>query len=156
MKPRITNEGKASDGGNIGSYSTTPIYVSKDQTPKSFGRPLGKEFKGKRRSKFASGKHQGQDHKSRYFEGGYKQFKTAIGRNILGTVNLSLTGQMMNSLALFPTSKGWGLGWQNVEFSDRAQMFERKYGKPIFSLSPRERKAVIKEIKRLVHNAFSR
>lgn len=32
IKNRIANEGKNSDGGNIGNYSTTPIYV----TPKQF------------------------------------------------------------------------------------------------------------------------
>ena len=40
----------------------------------------------------------GKDHTSRYFPGGYNQYKTVIGRNQLGSVNLSLAGRLNNQL----------------------------------------------------------
>jgi hypothetical protein len=155
MKPRIMGHGQAADGGLIGSYSTKPIYVSLSQSPRKFN-PLGKEFKGKRRNTFKSGKRAGQKHRSGYFSGGYGMFKSAIGRNQLGTVNLTLTGQFMNALSLMQTADGWGLGWHSVKMADRARDFEKKYHKSIFGLSPRERKRVISEMKRLITDAFYR
>ena len=153
LKDRIVDLGRSTDGGSIGSYSEKPIYISKDATPKSFGRPLGKRYKGKRRSKFKS---TGKDHKSRYFSGGYKEFKSAIGRNSLGRVNLSLTGNMMNSLILQKTSSGWGIGWLSANYARRAAHFENKYGKRIFYLSSKEKKAAINSVSISLKNVFNR
>ena len=41
VKTRIHQQGKASDGGDIGKYSTTPIYVSVKENP---GKSFGHEF----------------------------------------------------------------------------------------------------------------
>ena len=86
LRSRIHQQGKAADGGDIGQYSTKPLYVSvKNNVGRSFGAPLGKPNKnGKRFSKFASGKKEGQPHTSRYFERGYEGYKNAIGRNTIG------------------------------------------------------------------------
>lgn len=122
---RIHSEGKNSANATIGEYSTKPIYVSvNNNVGRSFGRPIGKTG----RSKFESGKKKGQDHKSRYFAGGYKEYKTAIGRNRLGTVNLSLSGQLANQFSVIATSNGYGLGWNNTEMFERAGHLEKKYG----------------------------
>lgn len=141
MNHRIVNRGVATGGEKIGTYSKKPIYVSaKKNVGKSFGRPLGKFYNGKRRSVFASGARAGEDHASRYFADGYFEYKTTIGRNKIGSVNLQLSGQMMNEMSVFPTSKGWGIGWSNKKLLERARFFEsgEKYGRKIFGASSRE------------------
>jgi len=156
MRRRIRVEGLATNGGKIGNYSTRPGYFAQGEVGSSFGRPLGKFYKGKRRSKFAGGKKKGQDHKTRYFEKGYGQFKTAIGRNTLGSVNLSLSGNMLDQMNVFNTGIGWGIGWTSDELADRAIGFEKKYKKSIFGMSQRERKLAVGTIKRMLGNAFNR
>lgn len=134
---RVFEKGEATDKGDIGSYSTKPMYVSITANPgRSFGRPIGKTGK----SKFTTGKKAGEDHKSRYFERGYDQFKTTIGRNQLGKVNLSLSGQFARQMTVIPTSKGYGIGWTNSEMFKRAGYFTQKYNKKIWLLNEDETK----------------
>lgn len=147
IQERIHEKGQASDGGDIGGYSTEPIYVSaKNNVGRSFGRPIGKTGK----SKFKSG----EDHKSRYFAGGYNEYKTTIGRNEIGKVNLSLSGQMNSQLTVMETANGYGIGWPNAEMKSRAIHFEKKYGKKIWSLSKKELEHTISEAKKMVSDAL--
>lgn len=156
MRERIQQKGKSADGGDIGTYSTNPIYVSIDQMVGRKLPPAGKLFKGKRRKVFAGGKKAGQPHTSRYFGGGYEGYKTAIGRNMLGKVNLTLSGQLMNQMRIFPTSKGWGTGWTNSQLSERAYGFHDKYGKIIFGASSAERRRATKLAAKLTADAISK
>lgn len=135
VQTRIHKQGKASDGSAIGEYSTKPLYVSISHPGKSFGDPTGKTGK----SVFSSGEKKGQQHTSKYFDGGYEEFKTEIGRNKIGSVNLSLSGQLNNQLAVTATASGFGLGWPNDEMLNRANALEAKYGKRIWALSPEEK-----------------
>ena len=136
VKTRIHEQGKAADGGLIGSYSRKPMYVSVKANPgKSMGRPIGKTG----RSKFKGGEKAGQDHTSRYFADGYSGYKTAIGRNELGSVNLSLSGQQNSQFTVIDTANGIGLGWPNTEMFKRALAQEKKYGKQIYALTKQER-----------------
>lgn len=156
MRDRIQNRGGATTG-EIGSYSTKPIYVPTDEMPKKL-KPEGKPFKGKRRSFFKSGKRKGKPHSSRYFEKGYEGYKTAIGRNTLGKVNLTLTGQFFNQMQIFPTSKGWGIGWSSSAMLERARGFEssKGFGKKIFFPTRTEREKAVRLAKKLTQNAVSR
>lgn len=152
VKARIHQQGKASDGSDIGKYSTEPIYVSEKENPgKSFGRPIGKTG----RSKFASGEKAGQDHASRFFPGGYNEYKTKIGRNQLGKVNLSLSGQLDTQFTLVATAMGYGLGWANDEMFERAGHLEKKYGKKIWALTEEEAQAARNTAEILLKDAFS-
>lgn len=148
MTIRIHSEGKNANDSDIGQYSTTPMYVSISSNPgRSFGRPIGKTGK----SKFAS---TGLDHTSRYFSDGYSGFKTAIGRNQLGKVNLSLSGQLSNQFHVIAKSEGYGLGWSNDEMIQRAGYLQEKYGK-VWSLTETE-KTLTKEIaQRHLNSAFN-
>jgi len=145
MRDRIQNRGKASDGSDIGKYSTKPTYISIDQMDGRKLKPEGKEFKGKRRSTFASGKKKGKPHSSRYFEDGYEQYKTEAGRNTLGKVNLTFTGQFFNQMQLLPVPQGWGVGWSGAELLARAKKFEssKMYGKDIFEPTKQERERAV-------------
>lgn len=152
MRFRIQNQQTATNGSIIGQYSTKPLYVSLKDSPggSSLGRPLGKPVNGKRSSKFKSGK----DHTSRYFGRGYKQYKERLYPGLKG-VNLTLTGTMMNQMTVLKTEDGWGIGWANVEFADRARYFEnKKYNKRIFGASRKERLIAVRTAKRLINNAL--
>ena len=59
MRERIQQKGQSADGGDIGTYSTTPIYVAIDQMVGRKLQPAGKNFNGKRRKVFARGKKAG-------------------------------------------------------------------------------------------------
>lgn len=131
VRSRIHQDGLASDGNKIGDYSTSPIYISASANPgRSFAPNTGKTG----RDRFADGR----PHKSKYFSGGYSQFKTEIGRNELGSVNLSLSGQLDNQLQLIETNSGYGYGWQDTEKLERAEALESKYSKEIWMLTDSE------------------
>jgi len=142
---RIFEKGKSGDGGKIGEYSTDPIYVNPKTSTRQF--PTG----GKNG---ATKKKNNAPYKTKFFAGGYNEYKTAIGRNQLGTVNLSLTGQMNNQLTVMPTEKGFGLGWANEDLYKRALHFEQKYQKQIFSLTSEEKETAIDITQNEVINAI--
>jgi hypothetical protein len=159
MKTRIHEQGLATDGTSIGKYSKKPIYVSITGNPgsaKAFGTPTGKpNAMGIAEAVFQHGPKKGQAHKSKYFPGGYDEFKTAIGRNELGSVNLSLSGQLNSQLKIIPTETGEGYGWDNKKQLDIALAMERKYGKKIWGLSEEEEKLVGDIVKEFISDAFS-
>jgi len=152
VRERIHSKGLSADNSSIGQYSRKPIYVSLKSNVgnnKSFGQPAGKNGN----TTFSSGK----KHKAKYFGEGYSQFKTAIGRNQLGSVNLTLSGTMQNQLAVLPKSGGYGLGFQNAELLKRALFFEqKKYKKQIWALSIDEKELLKQIIKVEVKNAILR
>lgn len=79
---RIFEDGENSAGSKIGTYnSTTPIYVSLEQAPRSVNK------KGKT----------GKPIKSGYYAS-YKAFRSAMGRES-NFVNLRLVGELQNDLA---------------------------------------------------------
>jgi hypothetical protein len=166
VKTRIHEEGKAADNTSIGVYSTRPLYVSLSASPLKFtarGKNSDATFKVKKSSltskKVSSEKvgvlKNGKIRKSGYFEQGYKQFKTEIGRNELGTVNLSLTGQLNAQLTVQPTSRGYGYGWPDEEKLKRAKALERKYKKKVWALTEDETQTVIQISENYVKNALS-
>lgn len=131
MSRRIHSEGKNSNGSDIGSYSIKPMYVSLRAVPKPKGVGRGKNGQ----TKFANGK----PHASKYYAGGYSDYKTDVGRNKLGKVNLSLTGQLSNQFSVIATTNGYGLGWANTEMYDRSQALTKKYGQ-VWNLTESEAK----------------
>ena len=124
IKQRIHEKGLDGNNTKIGQYSTEPIYVNPKNSPRKFS-PQGKHGDTKFRS--------GEPHQTRYFEDGYKGFKTFIGRNLLGSVNLSLTGGLSNQTVVIPTDKGYGIGFSNDENLQRAKALEKKYQKAIWT-----------------------
>jgi hypothetical protein len=143
-RARIHERGQAADGSAIGAYSTTPMYVSAaDAKAPNPGDPIGKTGK----TVFANG----NPHKSRYFAGGYNEYKTAIGLNAAGSVNLTLTGEMRDTYEVIKTADGYGLGWDDDELSKRAAALEDRYGKKIWTLTADERKALIDTVTDKLH-----
>ena len=72
QKKRIFQDGKASNESKIGTYSTTPISISKKSQAKNTGKT--------------------------YFKGGYRQYKSLTGKGS-SFVNLRNTDQMMMDLS---------------------------------------------------------
>ena len=146
---RVNERGEAADNSDIGQYSTKPLYVNPNNSPRSFdtiGKNAQRGATGrlkKGQKKFANGK----ERKTRYFPDGYKGFKTLIGRNQINKVNLFLTGNMRDSFALIETERGWGLGWLNERTTVIANAMEVKYQKRIFSdISPEEKRLLVASI----------
>lgn len=112
QKKRIFQQGKDSSGGKIGSYSTTPISISK----KNQARQTGKT----------------------YFKGGYRQYKSLIGKGA-STVNLRNTDQMMMDLGTTVVARGkYGIGFSNPFNADKADWNEERYDKEIFNTTNQE------------------
>ena len=107
-KPRIFEKGLDGSGQKIGTYSTTPISISKKNQARNTGKT--------------------------YFKGGYNEYKKDIGRNP-GYVNLRNTDQMMGDYGMVG-SKAYG--FQNSVNADKSIWMEEKYQKDIFVLSDRE------------------
>ena len=133
MIGRVADEGLAADGTKIGKYSTEPIYVSGTATPPPKA-PLNGKYE---QSEFANGK----PHKSKYYAQGYSQYKTDTGRNLLGSVNLSLTRNMLTDFSLnnnfsdapIKTSRGWGLGFRQSDNKKKLDGNEKRFNKAILS-----------------------
>ena len=133
-RERIHTRGQAGDGSAIGAYSTAPMYVSMSRVP------APADAVGKRgTATFANGK----PHRSHYYAGGYNDYKTAIGLNTSGSVNLTLTGEMRDSYQVIKTADGYGLGWDDAEIAQRAEVLESKYGKKIWTLTEKELQSLV-------------
>lgn len=92
MGQRIFDEGRKTDGSEIGSqYSTTPIYVNPEKLTvrKNIGSKEGKT--GERI--FKSGTKKGQPHKTKYLAGGYEELREKVGRQT-NYVDLRLSGEL--------------------------------------------------------------
>lgn len=87
---RIFNKGTAGNGADLGKYKTTPTYISLSQMPRKKS-PKGKFGK----AKFKNGK----KHKSKYYAGGYAEFKVDMGKGNGGVINLWLTGKFRKGFA---------------------------------------------------------
>lgn len=168
VKTRIHEQGKAVDGSDIGRYNTSnPLYVNPDNSPLSF-TPLGKnQTSAKLKSGFGrfsvkthkevkvSVKENDKERKTKYF-GSYSDFKSFIGRNELGKVNLFLFGGLSSQLKVLDLPNGkFGLGWvpgeavegnkgkSKFSFYGRAMALETKYGKKIWGINGNEKQLVI-------------
>lgn len=168
---RIFMEGKDSADSSIGKYSTKPIYINPKNSPKKFATGgKGKEKTRIRKTYIAVGESSGyvertkekyisiskskfkngNPRKSRYFPGGYKEFRDKIGRETR-FVNLSLTGDLQSDFANAGTISTTLKSVKPIKISSleyvtalkrginkekRAGM-EKKYG-PIFQLTNEE------------------
>jgi hypothetical protein len=137
-RDRIHVRGIASDGTDIGQYSSTPIYVNPQNSPSAF-QPMGKTG----RTVFAS---TGQQHVTRYFDQGYREFRQAAGLSA-DKVVLTLRGDLRDQLTVIKTSNGYSLGWTDESLYDLSQMLEKKYAKPIWTPTAGERYLAVEGIR---------
>ena len=114
MKRRIHNEGKDSDGNDIGTYS--PSYLKY--------RQVG--YKG---TVYTKGPNKGESR-------GEKNKKP--NRTSDPKVVLSLTRQMESDMNIFRIQNGWAIGYQTDLSFDKSQWNEHTYGKKIFDATQKE------------------
>ncbi len=140
MQTRIFEEGKDSNGNDIGQYSTKPIYVPSPY-PQVNNSGLKKVGKNGRKTK-----------KTSYLKGGYKEFRQKAGRKT-NRVNLDLTGgtRLAMNVGIFQSKKA--IGFTTPLAVEIAEGNEGRYKKRIFKLTVKEReifnKAVAREIRRI-------
>jgi hypothetical protein len=112
QKKRIFVEGQDATNAKIGQYSTNPISISKKNQSRNTGKT--------------------------YFEGGYAEYKKAIGKND-GYVNLRNTDQMFFDYQMFDLgNSSYGIGFSNDFNFNKSEWMEKKYAKKIFALTPPE------------------
>lgn len=149
---RIFIKGEAVDDSSIGAYSTVPLYVNPNNSPKKFP-PKGKY--GDR--KFADG----SPHKTGYFEG-YGEFKKAIGRKD-NPVNLTLSAELLKNYSNAETAGGARPIKINQHYyviklrelnAKKLRGNEKRFGKKISGISKSERKIFINIITKELTNAF--
>lgn len=112
QKDRIFTKGNATDGSKIGTYGTKPISISRSRQARQTGKT--------------------------YFRGGYREYKSLIGKEA-SFVNLQDTGQMMMDLGTTVLGRGEvGIGFSNQFNADKSNWAQDKYNKEIFSTSDSE------------------
>jgi hypothetical protein len=141
---RVFNDGKATQGGFIGSYSTKPLAVGR----KSFTRQSSwnQVFAAK---KYAWTTIRGKKTKAgkpvrlKVLPGGYKQLRSIQGKDV-STVNLDYSGKLKGSMIVEAIPFGYVVGFLPYG-AKLSQYQEQKWNKPIFYPSKYE-KAVITKI----------
>lgn len=143
-KNRIINEGKNSEGSDIGQYSRKAGYYS----PRSFVNKGS--FKG-------IGKNGGTPRKTMYLANGYYQFRSIQGREV-NKVNVNLSGDTMNryQLSVQPSVIIYGMTTQKA--SDIRRGNERRFGNKIYASTKQEldnyNKDVAKELAEITTAIF--
>lgn len=138
MKARI-KKGISINGQPFNKYSKKPLYVSaKSGIIKATGATWGKEYgRPKRRRKtFESGKKKGQVHASRFFAGGYREFREKSGRS-LNSNRLTWSGKMLMNLSInMYGTKGVALMFSRDEENAKALGNQERYN--FFGLTVKE------------------
>ena len=135
---RIFDEGKKTDGSQIGTYSTKPTYIDPAKSPVKFAG------KGKNGAKT----------KTKYFQGGYKQFRGEIGRQN-AKVDLALSNAMRLEFSNNVTSENGNWVYSIDVNRHKAKGAENKYG-VIFKLSDQERADHAKRVELLANRWLNR
>lgn len=124
IKNRVINEGKNSNGGKIGTYSTKPTYYRRDQfVKKGAFKGQGKNGSGKKKD--------GTPRRSMYLQNGYAQLRQIQGRES-SFVNAEYSGDTMLALQLVRNGDIVQLGFVRQKAAVIRKALERRYG-PFFS-----------------------
>jgi hypothetical protein len=152
LHKRIHEEGKASDGSQIGKYSNPYMKVRTGNYPNNLvtkGKNKGKNNERKA-GVFTKGNNKGQP-------------RPKFNRSQDNKVIISLTKKLELSYVVKATDDGYGIGFIDASVSianyenslsswDKSQYVEATYGKPIFDASKEEEDTVIntyhEEVKR--------
>jgi hypothetical protein len=132
-KRRIFTDGLATDGSQIGQYSTKPFYQNPNKlTGVAVGgvTPLGKNgldiFKN------------GRKKKTRYLSTGYKELRDLTGRQS-DFVDLNFSGSTEGSIQVGESAGEVVIGFINEKSAEIMQGQEERFGKEIIAVSDEER-----------------
>ena len=116
MKNRIQQDGKKSDGSQIGQYGQKTIT----------GGFFGKKFGDLATKKQFNARMKSHGDTNEFY--GYKDFRQSLGRQV-AFVDLTLTGDMMRDLKPGPTGpNSYGIGFLSSEQHKIAQYNEKHFG----------------------------
>lgn len=133
MKWRIFNEGRASDGAMIGSYSTKPMAVSPGwASKKAYRRLFGSKKKRRGYQWFTKNKK-----RLAVLPGGYKQYREAHGLQT-AYVDLMFKGDLFRSIQRGKSGGHNVLGFTLKTSLAKAEGNEARFKKKIFDLSVQE------------------
>ena len=128
-KMRIFGKGEATDGSDIGSYSTKPAYFNPNDFPKRF-TPEGKDGD--------KGPIGDKPRKTKYFEDGYSGVRKETGRRN-DKVDLRMTGTLEQSYQAEREGNSVVYGFVFKLSGKKAEGAEERFDKPIFEVSKKER-----------------
>lgn len=146
---RIFREGKDSNGGKIGDYSTDEIWIKipysgvNNSRLKKKGKPKGKDKKAK------------ETKSTMYFNGGYADFRKKVGRQN-STVDLNLSGELARNVIVAKKSDSIVIGISTYENAKKANSLEEKYKKNIFSLTNEEKSLFLRIVNREIEELLNK
>jgi hypothetical protein len=142
FRKRIHQEGKASDGSEIGRYSAGYMKVRTGDYGNS--------------GRVSRGKNKGNAKNAGVYVRGPRKGSPRPKYNRTGDtkVILSLTRQMEGDMVAIPIENGWGVGYNNPLDFQKAGWAEAKYRKKIFSLTAEERANVLGMAERAISEAL--
>lgn len=141
MTRRIHEEGKATDEGQIGTYSSnymrlrTGAYKNAEKSNAGF---------------FTKGAKATSDVKTRKLNSARPSYNRTNDTKII----VSLTRQLENDWSVIATDNGYGVGFKNSFNLQKARWVEEGKSKQIFSLSPSEIAYARETIAEMVTNAL--
>lgn len=139
---RIHNEGTNVSGTRIGAYSAKALYINPKYSPQKFDG-AGKEG----RKTFIS---TGKPHKTRYFKSGYKQYRSAVGRES-GFVNLQLSGSLKANWQMVKTPSGYSIGFISAKKALIAEGMEDHFNCKIWGVTNNDRTIINEIVKNWAH-----
>jgi len=143
MKNRIQQDGKKSDGSQIGQYSDKTIT----------GGPIASRFGQIATKKQISARMKGFGDTTEFY--GYKDFRAALGRQT-AFIDLTLTGDMIRDLKPGPTGPlSYGLGFLSNEQKKIAGFNEERFG-AIFDPTDQELKQSLVTINKAIQKILSK
>lgn len=144
MTQRIHNEGKASDGNEIGTYSNSYLALRT-----GIFKNDGKEYK--------SGPNKGENRTVGKFTKGSQKgtARPTYNRTSETKIIVSLTRQLENDWSVIAVDKGYGIGFKNPFNLQKLRWVEQGQGKKIGDLTPDEQKYATDYINELVSDALN-
>lgn len=150
MTERIHKEGKASDGGQIGTYSNGYLKVRSGQFRNAGKKNSGVKTKQRVATPFGSLKYVYLNIE------GDKIKRENYNRGSDTKVIVSLTRQLENNWSVMETQKGYGIGFTNPFNADKLRWVEEQKGKVIGHLTTEELEYVSVRLNELVADALSK
>lgn len=144
VRTRVHQDGKASDGSQIGVYSAAYMKVRTGNYPDS-ARTRAGGFQDKKKKGQAGAISKGPR---------MGAARPVYNRSADTKVILSLTRQMEADLSVIPMGEAYGVGYNNSHNYDKSQWTERTYGKKIWNLTLEEKKAMAEIAQNYVDGVF--
>lgn len=148
-KDRIFSEGRASDGSDIGKYSTSPFYQNPNKligVGRSGVKPRGKNG----RARFNNGRLK----KTAYLAQGYKELRDKVGRQSQ-KVDLNFSGSTAGSIQVGVSRGETVFGFTTIEGRDIMKKNETRFNKEIVRPSQGESEAGLEAAQKEILQIFN-